>query len=119
MPVELICIRCPRGCRLRVDDDLKVSGNSCPRGYEYGIKEVTAPERILTSTVAIRGASLPLCPVKTSAPIPKGRLFDGMDEIAKIEIEAPVRAGDVIEKGFLGLGGIDLVATRSFAKEGK
>lgn len=120
MPLrELVCIRCPRGCHLTVDEEtLEVKGNFCPRGKDYGMKEVSAPERILTSTVAMKGASLPLCPVKTSAPIPKGKLFEGMKAIAEVSIEAPVAAGDVLVKDFLGTEGVDLVATRSFKKEG-
>ncbi len=119
MPLrELVCIRCPRGCRLTVDEEsLTVSGNFCPRGKEYGIKEVSAPERILTSTVALSGAFLPLCPVKTSAPIPKGKLFEGMAALSRIKVEAPIEAGEVLAKDFLGLKGVDLVATRSFKKE--
>ena len=35
---ELICIVCPKGCHLKVDEnnDYKVSGNACERGAEYG-----------------------------------------------------------------------------------
>ncbi len=119
MPLrELVCIRCPRGCHLTVDEEtLEVNGNFCPRGKDYGMKEVSAPERILTSTVALSGAFLPLCPVKTSAPIPKGKLFEGMAAISRIKVEAPVKAGDVLVKDFLDLEGVDLVATRSFKKE--
>ena len=55
---ELICIVCPRGCHLRVDEanDYAVTGNSCPRGAAYGRAELTHPTRVLTSTVRIDGA---------------------------------------------------------------
>ena len=35
---NLICITCPKGCHLTVDEenDYKVTGNACPRGAEYG-----------------------------------------------------------------------------------
>ena len=74
---ELICIVCPKGCRLRVDenDGYKVTGNTCPRGEEYGKMELTNPTRTITSTVAVRGAAHPRCPVKTTKPIPKGLIF--------------------------------------------
>ena len=38
---ELICITCPKGCHLRVDEEkgFAVTGNSCPRGAEYGRNE--------------------------------------------------------------------------------
>ena len=40
---ELICIKCPKGCHLHVDDEngYAVTGNSCERGAEYGKKELT------------------------------------------------------------------------------
>lgn len=42
---ELICITCPKGCHLKVDEenDYKVTGNGCPRGAIYGKKECTHP----------------------------------------------------------------------------
>ena len=70
---ELICIVCPKGCHLKVDEtnDYKVTGNGCPRGEEYGKIELTHPTRVVTSTVQCSGGAHPRCPVKTSAPIPK------------------------------------------------
>ena len=41
---EFICINCPLGCQLKVDDsdlnNIKVTGNTCKRGERYGIDEV-------------------------------------------------------------------------------
>ena len=70
---ELTCIVCPKGCRLNVDEEngFLVTGYGCPRGKEYGHKELTAPTRTLTSIVRIEGAIHPCCPVKTSGEIPK------------------------------------------------
>ena len=61
MKHELTCIRCPIGCQLTVDvngDEVTVTGNSCPRGAEYGKKEVTAPTRIVTSSVRVSGGAV-------------------------------------------------------------
>ena len=40
---ELVCIVCPKGCRLSVDEEngFAVTGNSCPRGEEYGKRKKT------------------------------------------------------------------------------
>lgn len=39
---NIICIVCPKGCRLTVDENtLAVTGNGCPRGAEYGKNELT------------------------------------------------------------------------------
>ena len=43
------------------------------------------------------------------------RLFEGMGEIRSIRVNRPVRAGDVILHNFLGIGGINLIATRSIS----
>ena len=58
---ELTCIVCPKGCRLNVDEEngFLVTGYGCPRGKEYGHKELTAPTRTLTSIVRIEGAIHP------------------------------------------------------------
>ena len=57
---ELICIVCPKGCHLKVDEekDFAVTGNGCPRGAEYGKKELTNPTRVITSTVRVEGGAI-------------------------------------------------------------
>ncbi len=52
---DLICIVCPRGCHLKVDEenDYKVTGNRCQRGVLYAYSELTNPTRVLTSTVVL------------------------------------------------------------------
>ncbi len=112
---EFICIVCPRGCHLKVDDDMNVTGNTCPRGKVYALNEITNPTRMITSTVAIESTELRRLPVMTSAPIPKGKIFDVMAEIDKVRIKAPVRINDVIIKNVLGLDS-DIIATRNILK---
>ena len=74
---ELICIVCPKGCHLYVDEENNdfVTGNSCPRGAVYGQNEIRNPQRTLTSTVRIQGAAYRRCPVKTNRPIPKSAML--------------------------------------------
>ncbi len=68
---ELICITCPKGCHLKVDEEtFAVTGNSCPRGAVYGANELRNPVRVVTSTVVVDGPARRL-PVKTDRPIPK------------------------------------------------
>lgn len=116
----IICIGCPKGCRMKVESERgeikKISGFSCPVGKEHARKEFENPTRILPTTVRIKGGELPLVPVKTAAPIPKKLLLPAMREIARIEVEAPVYTGQVIRKNFLETG-VDLVATRDVKRE--
>jgi CxxC motif-containing protein len=110
---ELICIVCPKGCHLKVDTEhgKKVSGNACIRGAEYGYKEVTAPTRVVTTTVRLENGKSRRLPVKTNAAIPKGLIFQCMEVINSLSISAPVKRGDVLVKNILGTG-VDLVACK-------
>ena len=115
---ELICINCPLGCRLSVDDsdlaDIKVTGNTCLRGVKYAVSEVTAPKRMVTSSVPVRGSDVTRVSVKTANPIPKDKIFDVLKLIKKVHAVAPVAIGDVLYANICD--GVDLVATREAAK---
>jgi len=112
---KFICIICPKVCHLEVDDNLKVTGNSCKRGETYGISEATNPVRMVTSTVKIKSDFITRLPVRTDQPIPKNRIFDVMAEINKIEVVAPVKIKDVLIANVLGLGS-NIIATRTVEK---
>lgn len=114
---ELTCIVCPRGCRLRVDEEhgYAVTGNSCPRGAEYGRREVTAPTRVVTSTVRCTGGAYPRCPVKTDRPVPKELVFTVMDAVNAVNAAAPVTTGQILAENVCGTGAA-IVATRTIAK---
>lgn len=111
---ELICIVCPKGCHLHVDEEngCAVTGNACERGAEYGRVELTAPTRVITSTVAVMGSVHPRCPVKTDAPIPKHLIFDAMKTLEGLQLTAPIRTGQVIVGQVCGTQA-NFVATRN------
>lgn len=110
---ELICIVCPKGCRLHVDEehDYSVTGNGCPRGAEYGKMELTNPTRVVTSTVRCTGGRFPRCPVKTDGAIPKGKIFEVMEALNDVALTAPVRTGQIVLENVCGTGA-NIVATR-------
>lgn len=111
---ELICIVCPKGCHLKVDEEngYSVTGNSCPKGAEYGKKELVNPTRVITSTVKIEGGTYRRLPVKTAGDIPKGMIHDIMDEINKVTVQSPVAVGDVIIENVLGTG-VNVVSAKN------
>lgn len=115
---ELVCIVCPKGCRLAIIKDEKsesgyrVEGNTCSRGEKYGIKELTNPTRVVTSTVKLDSKNLKRLPVRTNGDIPKDMIFDCMKIINSVEVKAKVKVGQIIVKNLLETG-IDLVASRS------
>ena len=111
---ELICIVCPRGCHLTVDEshDYAVSGNRCPRGEAYGKKELTMPTRTLTSMVRIEGAAHPCCSVKTSSDIPKRMIPQAMALLEDVRLHAPVYIGDTVIPDICGTG-VAWIATKN------
>lgn len=117
---NMICIVCPKGCHMKVsqDDEGKwsVEGNACKRGEVYGIKEMTAPTRVLTSTVKILNGPLKRLPVKTKEAIPKELLFEVMEELNQVVVTAPIHMGEVVIENILNTG-VDVVASRSMKKE--
>jgi len=112
---ELICITCPRGCHLQVDDNLNVTGNMCPRGAMYAKAELTHPVRMVTSSVNVISEIESRLPVKTKEPIPKELIFKVMEEIKKVSVKAPIEIGDIVIKDVLGTG-VDIVATKNISR---
>ena len=105
MKRELVCIICPRGCRMTAevtDSGVAVSGNACKRGEEYGIAELTAPKRTVTSIVRVSNREDTMVSVKTKEPIPKEHIFEAMEKIRAASVDAPVKIGDVIIEDLFG-----------------
>ena len=124
---HLTCIQCPMGCQLTITIDgdideatglvkpgatVTVTGNTCPRGEEYGKKEVTAPTRVVTTTIDVEGGDIPRVSVKTASDVPKEKVFDVVREIKKIKITAPIKIGAVVITDVAGTG-VDVVATKN------
>ena len=116
---NLTCISCPMGCPITVEMDgdevVSVTGNTCKRGDVYARKEVTNPTRIVTSTVRVIGGKADMVSVKTKEDIPKGKIFDCVKALKGVEVEAPVRIGDVVVPDVAGTG-VDIVATKNVAR---
>ncbi|WP_352419769.1 DUF1667 domain-containing protein [Proteiniborus sp.] len=115
---DMVCIVCPLGCKLKVIKDdtsqtgYTVEGNRCFRGADYGVKELTNPTRVLTTTVIMSDAPVKRLPVRTSGAIPKHLIRQAMDIINKVEVKAPIQVGQIIIKNILDTG-VDVVASKS------
>lgn len=110
---DLICTICPKGCHLHVDENnnYEVTGNSCLRGKEYGQKELINPTRIIPSTVKIKGGIHKRLPVKTDKPIPKSLIFKAIKLLDNVDVDSPIKAGDIIISNILGTD-INFIASR-------
>jgi len=109
---------CPIGCSLEVNEDpsgnLSVTGNRCPRGAVYAQEEIRSPKRTVTATCQINGeaSSVRRIPVKTASPCPREKILALLDDIYKLKVTLPVKAGDILIADWNGAG-INVAATRS------
>jgi CxxC motif-containing protein len=90
---------------------VRMVGFSCERGRAYAKSEVIAPKRVLTTTVKLIGGTLHLLPVVSRQPLPKDKIAACVRCLASVEVQAPVKEGDIISANVLGLG-VDIVASR-------
>ncbi len=111
MENEFICIVCPKGCRIKVDNEGNISGYTCLRGLNYVQEELTCPKRMLTSTVKVSNRKDTYVSVKTSSSIPKDLLLKVMEELKKASVEAPVKMHQVLLKNIFDTN-VDIIATK-------
>lgn len=112
---KISCIVCPLSCLGEVTFDAgeikDLSGFTCQRGKDYAREEVTAPKRMLTTTVRVINGKLPLLPVVSATPLPKDMVAACARLLAGVTVTAPIQEGDVICENPLGLG-TKIVASR-------
>jgi CxxC motif-containing protein len=110
--MKMICINCPRGCELDVEQnggEVVVTGQACPRGETYGRSELLNPTRMVTGLVRIAGMRKPL-PVKTKTAVPKAKIDAVLFALHQTTVQLPVKIGDAIIPDVAGTG-VDVVAT--------
>lgn len=120
MKREYTCIICPNGCDITAEIEEReggriirsLEGAACPRGKAYVEQELSAPQRNIATSVLVRGGILPLASVRLTAPIPRERIFDAMEEIKKCTLTAPVMAGTVVIPKLLEYDA-DVIVTKS------
>ena len=95
---ELICINCPRGCLLQVEQQGEES-----KGIPYAKQEITDPQRVLTILMRPEGADRPLS-VKTDRPVPKALLKECAKAVYSTHPKLPVKYGDVLIENLCGTG---------------
>lgn len=116
---EFTCIMCPIGCDITAQweddqraEEIQVTGNTCPKGREYALQELVNPMRNIASSVLVENGELPLASVRLTKVIPREKIFDVMEEIKKIKLTAPVKAGQVVIENVLGLES-DVIVTKN------
>lgn len=114
--VQLICTSCPRECNLHINLEsnqiVEIKGNSCKKGIDYAQGEITAPVRILTTTVLVENSRHLLLPVRSSKPLPKNILLKAAEIIKCHKVVPPIERGDLIIKNIFNTG-VDIISSRS------
>lgn len=113
---QMICLSCPIGCHIDVlaDDggELQVTGNRCPKGLEYAREEYFSPKRVVTATCRSSSARMRRVPVRTTRPLAVGLIDDLLAEIYRLQLQAPMKAGEPILRNFRDTG-VDVVLSTS------
>lgn len=119
---RISCIVCPMSCEGKVifeSGQIKdIVGFTCQCGINYARTEVTAPQRMLTTTIRITGGTLPLLSVISKTALPKDKIISCARCLATVTVEAPVHEGEVVYPNVLNLG-VDMMATRTIVAQGK
>ena len=111
-PGVLTCVLCPKGCRVTIGANGETDGNQCPKGEEYARQEVTAPARVLTTTVKRADGSL--LPVKTSKPVPRDRLKEFTQQLRSVVIpDSFLPCGSILLRDPFGIGADLLTAEQT------
>ena len=115
---DLICVVCPVGCSIRAKMQdgqvVEIEGQACNRGRAFVEEELTAPKRVLTTTVQVSNGRLPLAPVRSTAALPKELLLDVAAYLRTIVLEAPIAQHQIVAPDVLGTG-VDVITTRAIA----
>jgi len=115
---EIVCVVCPTSCLVHAEWDdeelVSIDRARCKLAWDYVAAEIFDPRRTVTTTVPVDAGQSPLVSVKTASPVPKGMVFDVMNDLAGVVAKAPITVGDVILKDVSGTG-IDVVATMNVA----
>lgn len=111
--IELVCIVCPNGCRLKAENNggkVTVTGQKCKRGEAFAAEELISPKRSVTGTVATVFSDLPVVPVRTDGEIPKEKIKELMELLKTVRLETPLNRGDTVIDNLFGTG-VNLIVT--------
>jgi CxxC motif-containing protein len=114
----MVCPVCPKSCLLSVTDNSEnifVENNRCDKGPEFAKKELTNPERMLTSTMRVYLGELPLVSVRSDQPVKKNELRALIKQLDNMVVPAPVFSGQIIVSA-LGENKVNIIATRTIGK---
>jgi CxxC motif-containing protein len=108
------------GCEMNVSTNscgqIDVDGSTCKIGKEYAKDELLNPRRIVTSTIKVTNGCRSLVSVWTTGAVLKDKVYDIMNELERVVIEAPVKVHQIIIKNICNLG-VDIESSGNVARE--
>lgn len=93
-----------------------VHGAACARGVRFAMEEMSAPKRMLTSTVSVSGGHLSRVSLCSQTAFPKDKIMPVLESLRTLQVEAPIHLGDILVKN-AGETGIDLIATSAVERK--
>lgn len=110
------CKICSMDCELNIkenkeDNSYIITGNRCPQGEKYALKEIREPSRVLFSRVLLDKGPMSRLHVKTDKIVPSYFKDSFIKIIEKTRVEAPVAKGDILIENILNTG-INVVSAR-------
>lgn len=120
--IPYTCIVCPRSCNgsliLKDDGSFETSGYTCIRGDEYAKNEYFSPKRMLTTTIKIKNGTFANLPVVGDKEVEKSKLFDCLNYLYCVEVEAPIKEGTIVVTNILDTG-VNIIAARDMKMKPK
>lgn len=89
----ITCTLCPNGCQIKNNKN-RFKGNNCPKGEAFAIQEITAPKRIITSTVKTKNGHL--LPVRSKTEVPKECISEVFRRLQNVVACIPIKCGDEV-----------------------
>jgi CxxC motif-containing protein len=116
---EFVCVVCPNGCAIdakfvKGPPPVLISslGEGCPRGNMWIRREIESPRRTVTTSVPVKGGDYICASVRTEDPVPLERVWDVIEALRDVELDAPVSIGQIVMTGPAGVS-TTVIATRN------
>lgn len=113
------CPRCEKACSLQIDHQgqeiFSIRGHRCPVGVEFAQSLFGPPPKTVTASVRVKGGVYPSVPARTSRQVAADLVTKILHEANRLEVEAPVRVGQVLARN-IAHSGADLIAARAVSR---
>lgn len=122
---DFTCVVCPNGCTVNIvfeegspNKFITASGQKCPRGLTWAQQEIVDPMRSFSTSVLVKNGEFIECSVRITKPIQLKKVFAVMEEIKKLNPQAPLCIGQVLLSSPAGTE-TDVIVTKNIPAKNK